>query len=53
MDDTQIEMLINSYGLEQILEDFDIPQETVLKLLLEERMLDGIYSHYFERCLPR
>jgi len=47
MDDQQITMIVNSYGLEKILEDHDIEQEHVLKLLIEERLLDGIDEEYF------
>lgn len=46
MDDQQLTMLVNSYGIEQVLLDNDIEQEYVLKLLIEEELLD--LDDYFE-----
>ncbi len=40
----QLEMIIDSYGLEFILEDFDIEPSYVIKLLIDEEMID-------EQCL--
>lgn len=40
LNDEQLDLLIMSYGLEKILEDQDIEQEYVLKLLLEDGLID-------------
>lgn len=45
LSEEQLELLILSYGLEKILEDHDIEQEYVLKLLIEEELVDG--DRYF------
>ena len=46
LSDEQLELLIMSYGIEKILEDHDIEQEYVLKMLIEEELVNG--TRYFD-----
>lgn len=49
LNDEQMSLLIMSYGLEKILEDQDIEQEYVLKLLVEDGLVDlEEYTKEFE-----
>lgn len=41
MTDLEIKMVLDSYGLLYILEVSDIEEEYVLKLLIEEGLIDG------------
>ncbi len=45
----QMTMIIDSYGLEFILEDFDIEPSYVIKLLIDEEMIDEqeFYDKYY------
>ncbi len=45
----QLELVITSYGLEFILEDFDIEPSYVIRLLIDEGEIDeqDLYSKYY------
>ena len=47
--DEQITMLVDSYGLEQLLLDNDVDQECVLRLLVAEGLLENL-GEYFENA---
>ncbi len=46
MDEEQLNLLAMSYGIERILEDHDIEQTYVLRLLIEEGLVE--LEEYFD-----
>jgi len=46
MDEYRLKLLIDSYGLEYILEMADVSQEYVLKMLVEDGLVD--VEEYFD-----